>query len=105
MIKIKTPIVASVLAMGVLAIMDMIEFFKVEIIDHGSGIPVEFHQHMFQKFSQADSSSSRKQEGTGLGLSICKAIIDRHKGTINFKTKLNEGTTFYFTLPKAMKED
>lgn len=80
------------------------ENFIVKISDQGSGIPPEFHKHMFQKFSQADSSSSRKQEGTGLGLSICKAIIERHHGRIDFESRLNQGTTFYFEIPK-IKED
>ena len=69
------------------------------MIDHGPGIPVEFQSKIFQKFAQVDSSSSREHGGTGLGLSISKVIIEKHGGTISFKTQTNEGTTFYFDLP------
>jgi signal transduction histidine kinase len=59
----------------------------VEISDNGPGIPDEFRQRIFQKFSQADSSDTRKKGGTGLGLSISKAIIERMDGTIGFSTE------------------
>ncbi|MET1256404.1 PAS domain S-box protein [Aliikangiella maris] len=74
-------------------------FIRVSVIDHGQGIPKEFEKRMFQRFAQADSSDTREKGGTGLGLSICKAIIERHGGQINYLSKLNEGTTFYFDLP------
>jgi PAS domain S-box-containing protein len=69
------------------------------VTDCGLGIPVEFHNRLFQKFSQADSSDTRQKGGTGLGLAISKAIVEHHGGTIGFNTKENEGTTFYFSLP------
>lgn len=69
------------------------------IIDEGPGIPIEFQKRIFQKFTQADSTTGHKQAGTGLGLSISKAIIDKLGGKIYFTTKLNEGTTFYVELP------
>lgn len=73
---------------------------RVSIIDHGPGIPKEFQNRIFQKFSQADSSMSRSKGGTGLGLSICKAIIEKHGGSINFESTSNQGTCFYFELAK-----
>jgi len=72
---------------------------RVSISDKGEGIPEEFQEKIFQKFSQADSSSTRKHEGTGLGLNISRAIVERLGGTVNFVTKLHYGTTFYFELP------
>lgn len=72
---------------------------RVNITDKGEGIPTQFQSQIFQKFSQADSSSTRKHEGTGLGLNISKNIIERLGGTINFTTKIHAGTTFYFDLP------
>lgn len=72
---------------------------RVSIQDQGPGIKAEFHDKIFGKFSQADSSDSRKMGGTGLGLSISKAIIEKHQGTIGFDTLLGKGTTFYFDLP------
>jgi PAS domain S-box-containing protein len=73
---------------------------RVEVHDHGPGIPEEFRSRIFQKFSQADSSDSRQKGGTGLGLNISKAIIERLGGTIGFRTGSGDGTTFFFELPK-----
>ena len=55
---------------------------------------------MFQKFSQADSSDSRRLAGTGLGLAISRAIVERLGGHIGFDTGPG-GTTFFFELPDA----
>jgi len=76
---------------------------RVSITDKGNGIPVEFQKSIFNKFSQADSSSSRKQAGTGLGLNISKSIIEKMNGSLNFITEINKGTTFYFDLPVGEK--
>jgi PAS domain S-box-containing protein len=75
-------------------------YYRISVIDHGTGIPKEFRKHIFEKFAQADSSDSRKQGGTGLGLSICKSIIDKMGGKIGFKTHLEHGTVFFIDLPK-----
>jgi|GEM_PF-2752123 len=72
---------------------------QVSVHDNGEGIPEEFQSRVFQKFSQADTSSSRAKGGTGLGLSITKAIIEKLGGTIHFESNKNSGTTFYFDLP------
>ena len=75
------------------------EFVKVFVIDYGIGIPKEYHAKMFQKFSQVDSSDSRKKGGTGLGLNITKAIVEHHGGHIGFESELNKGSCFFFVLP------
>ncbi|MGF1620562.1 MAG: ATP-binding protein [Rhodomicrobiaceae bacterium] len=72
---------------------------RVWVKDEGPGVPESFRKQIFQKFSQADSSDTRKKGGTGLGLSITKAIIAQHKGSIDFVSVSGEGTTFYFDLP------
>ncbi len=77
---------------------------RVSVIDHGQGISEEFRTKIFTKFSQADSSSSRKKGGTGLGLSICKAIIEKHGGKISFESIPNQITSFYFNLTKHLSE-
>ncbi|GAB4116179.1 MAG: hypothetical protein OHK0050_21950 [Roseiflexaceae bacterium] len=71
---------------------------RVEVHDHGPGIPSEFHSQIFQKFAQADASNTRRQGGTGLGLSISKAIIERMHGQIDFRLDA-DGTIFFFELP------
>ena len=72
-------------------------YFYVE--DCGVGIPEEFRKKIFQKFAQADSSDTRKRDGTGLGLSISRVIVERMGGTIDYRTELNKGSVFFFSLP------
>jgi PAS domain S-box-containing protein len=72
---------------------------RVSITDTGSGIPLEFQDRIFEKFTQADSSDTRNVGGTGLGLAISKEIIEKHGGHIGFKSTHGQGTTFYFNLP------
>lgn len=75
-------------------------FIRVGVSDHGPGIPDDFHDKIFQKFSQADSSDTRAKGGTGLGLSITKAIVEKMGGEIGFESREGAGTTFYFKLPE-----
>lgn len=72
---------------------------RLEVADHGPGIPAAFRAHVFEKFSQADVSSARAREGTGLGLAITKALVERMSGAIGFTTEEGRGTTFYFEFP------
>ncbi len=72
---------------------------QVNITDTGSGIPEEFQQRIFEKFTQADGSDSRRVSGTGLGLSIAKAIIEHHQGELGFTSEFGKGTNFFFILP------
>jgi len=76
------------------------EMVRVSIIDHGPGIPKNFHSRIFEKFAQADASDKRKRGGTGLGLSISKMIIEKFGGQIGFRSEENKGSTFYFELPQ-----
>ena len=74
--------------------------FRFSVTDHGPGIPEEFRDRIFEKFTQADSSDTRQKGGTGLGLSITKAIVERHGGSMGFETEAGKGTTFHFDLPE-----
>jgi PAS domain S-box-containing protein len=73
---------------------------RVSVTDHGRGIPPEFQHRIFEKFAQADTTSTRQKGGTGLGLSISKAIVERHGGRLWFETAPGAGTTFSFELPE-----
>lgn len=79
----------------------------IQVQDTGIGIPDEFHKHLFNKFSQADTSISRKFGGTGLGLAITKYLVEMMGGSIGFTSKVNHGTIFYITIPidAAPKQD
>ena len=71
----------------------------IAVQDSGNGIPAEFHQFVFRRFSQADSTDTRRVGGTGLGLAIAKIIVDKHQGDIWFDTEQGKGTTFFVRLP------
>lgn len=72
---------------------------RVSVTDHGPGVSDEFLPKLFEKFSQADASSSRNFAGTGLGLSIAKGIIESHQGTMAYRRADSGGSCFYFELP------
>lgn len=67
--------------------------------DTGIGLAIEKQQMIFDRFIQADSSISRKYGGTGLGLSISKGLVEMLGGKIRVKSKPQEGSEFFFTLP------
>jgi len=72
---------------------------RISIRDHGLGIPAEFKDKIWKKFTQVDSSNTRKIGGTGLGLAISRSLIEAMHGNIDFDSEENKGTTFYITLP------
>ena len=74
---------------------------RIRVRDRGPGIPPEFHNRIFGKFAQADSSDTRAKNGTGLGLAITKEMVERHGGRIWFESPPGEGATFFVELPLA----
>ncbi|MGG1675097.1 ATP-binding protein [Neobacillus sp. NRS-1170] len=73
---------------------------RIEVQDSGSGIPEEDLPFVFERFYKADKARTRGRAGTGLGLAIAKNIIDAHRGHISVQSKLGQGTTFSFLLPR-----
>lgn len=78
---------------------DNVTNLRVEVQDSGVGIPTEKLLHVFEKFSQADVSTTRKFGGTGLGLAICKQLIEMMNGTLGCDSTLDVGSTFWFEIP------
>ncbi len=72
---------------------------ELKVKDTGVGIPKKDQKHIFTRFFRADNVKKYQTFGTGLGLFITKSIVDRHGGSIKFKSKKNKGTTFWVTLP------
>jgi two-component system CheB/CheR fusion protein len=77
-------------------------FAEIKVIDHGTGINPEFLPHVFSRFSQADSASTRVHGGLGLGLSIVQNLVQLHGGTVRVENaKEGTGAIFTVTLPLA----
>jgi two-component system phosphate regulon sensor histidine kinase PhoR len=74
----------------------------VEVTDNGIGISKEHLPRLFERFYRVGKSRARNEGGSGLGLAIVKHIVEAHGGTITVKSKEGEGTTFSFTLKRAV---
>ncbi len=72
---------------------------EIKVADTGIGIAPEALENIFDKFTQADQSTTRKFGGTGLGLSICKSLIELMRGSISVDSTLGESTIFTIILP------
>jgi signal transduction histidine kinase/DNA-binding response OmpR family regulator len=70
----------------------------LSVQDTGIGIPAEQQEHIFDKFTQVDSSSSRRYEGIGMGLAICKELTRLLGGDIGVRSHVGKGSTFWLTL-------
>ncbi len=68
---------------------------RISVADQGGGIPLDFQDKLFDKFTQCDSSDIREKGGTGLGMSIIKALTEKMGGEISYDTTEGKGSTFH----------
>jgi PAS domain S-box-containing protein len=73
---------------------------EISVTDTGAGIPLNFLNHIFERFSQADASSTRRHGGLGLGLAIVKHLVELHGGSVQARSQGKDlGATFIVSLP------
>ena len=78
---------------------------RFQVTDTGIGIAPDAQSRLFQKFTQADTSTTRRYGGTGLGLAICKQIVDLMQGEIHLSSEISKGSCFSFTIPFKLGAD
>ncbi|MBI5348609.1 MAG: HAMP domain-containing histidine kinase [Chloroflexi bacterium] len=83
-----------------LRLRDERSFVRIEVQDMGIGVPADKLEKIFDRFFQADGSSTRRYGGVGLGLAICKSILTAHGGKIWAESEVGKGSRFIFTLPR-----
>ena len=75
---------------------------EIRIEDSGPGIPADFLPRIFERFSQADGSNTRKHGGLGLGLAIVRHLVELHGGTVSANNRKNGGAVLTVRLPAMM---
>lgn len=93
---------SGVIKFGYLIKNDEFLFF---VSDTGIGIAKDFHERIFERFTQIDLKLTRGFEGAGLGLAICKGLVERLGGRIWLESEVNTGSTFWFTIPCAFVQE
>lgn len=78
---------------------EMPDKMRIAIIDTGIGIAPDKINTIFDRFRQADSSTTRQYGGTGLGLAICKQLVEMHGGELKVASQVGQGSEFYFSIP------
>jgi signal transduction histidine kinase len=78
---------------------------RLEVHDHGRGIPSEEIPRVFDRFYRLDGSRTESPDGVGLGLAIVKAVVNAHGGRVEVKSEIGQGAVFIVIIPQKLPED
>ena len=73
---------------------------EISVKDEGRGIPAQFQDKIFERFSQVEKADAKLRGGSGLGLTICRTIVMQHGGSIGVNSQEGQGATFWFSIPE-----
>lgn len=76
---------------------------RIEVVDTGIGVPMEVQERIFERFTQADTSVTRRYGGTGLGTTIAKQLVEMMGGQMGLNSREGEGSTFWLEIPFALQ--
>jgi len=76
---------------------------RIMVKDTGKGVPQEFRDQLFKKFTRIQAGEGKEKKGSGLGLAICKGLVEAHGGRIWYEGEEGKGSSFIFELPKKAK--
>lgn len=94
-----TPTYGAVSVTIIKSIQQHKEGLEIKVSDNGKGIPAKYHDKLFDRFFQVDSSDTRSNEGTGIGLAIVKEFVEMAEGSITLSSEINNGATFSIFIP------
>ena len=87
----------------IIGYIDRIDYLEVFVKDNGIGMDEYVQEQILSKNTNITTYGTNNEKGTGLGLSLCSEMVIKNGGTLWVKSEINEGSTFYFTVPKGKK--
>lgn len=100
-----TPKGGSIMINYIEIVVDSKAYMEVEVKDSGLGMKEEMLSNLFKINTNRSTRGTEGEKGTGLGLILCKEFVEKNKGNIYVKSKIGEGSSFVFSIPKYIEKD